>query len=83
MYSETPEQAQLRSAVRKLAAGYGHAYRLERARAGRQTDELWNELGRNGYLGVNIPEEYGGAGAASPSRSSSARSWRPPGRPRS
>ena len=35
---------------------------LEKARAGEKTDELWAEVGRLGYLGVNVPEEYGGGG---------------------
>ena len=33
-----------------------------KARAGEKTDELWAEAGRLGYLGVNVPEEYGGGG---------------------
>ncbi len=62
MFIETAEQVMLRESVRKLAAGYGHAYFLDVARSGRKADELWQDLGRNGYLGVNIPEEYGGGG---------------------
>jgi alkylation response protein AidB-like acyl-CoA dehydrogenase len=62
MYVETPEQALLRASVRKLARGYGHDYWLRLARGSERTDELWLELGRNGYVGVNIPVEYGGGG---------------------
>ncbi|TDV56211.1 acyl-CoA dehydrogenase family protein [Actinophytocola oryzae] len=62
MYTETPEQALLRASVRKLARGYGHEYWLRQARDPERTDEQWLELGRNGYLGVNFPEEYGGGG---------------------
>jgi alkylation response protein AidB-like acyl-CoA dehydrogenase len=62
MYTESPEQGMLRAAVRDLAGTYGHAYWLEQARSAAPTDELWRELGRNGYLGVNIPVEYGGGG---------------------
>ena len=29
---------------------------------GEKTTELWLEIGKNGYLGINIPEEYGGGG---------------------
>ena len=32
-----------------------------RAPASKTTD-LWLEIGKNGYLGINIPEEYGGGG---------------------
>lgn len=62
MFIETAEQGMLRETVRKLAAGYGHAYYLDVARSGRKADELWKELGRNGFLGVNLPEAYGGGG---------------------
>ncbi|KAB1909494.1 acyl-CoA dehydrogenase family protein [Micromonospora sp. AMSO31t] len=58
----TPEQDQLRDAVRALGRKYGHGYFVEKARAGTHTTELWQEAGRLGYLGVNIPTEYGGGG---------------------
>ena len=58
----TPEQVQLRDAVRALGRRYGHEYYVAKAKAGEHTTELWQEAGRLGYLGVNIPEEYGGGG---------------------
>lgn len=58
----TPEQQQLRDAVATLGKKYGHEYFVGKARAGEHTDELWAEAGRQGYLGVNIAEEYGGGG---------------------
>ncbi len=61
-FTETEEQAMLRGAVASIVAKYGHTYYAERARSGGKTDELWNELGRAGYLGVNVPEAYGGGG---------------------
>ncbi|HZB47815.1 MAG TPA: acyl-CoA dehydrogenase family protein [Mycobacteriales bacterium] len=61
-FAETAEQQLLRKSVAQLAGRYGHAYWLEKARAGEKTDELWAEVGRLGYLGVNVPEEYGGGG---------------------
>ena len=62
LFEETAERGLLRESVRALAARYGHAYYAEKARSdGRQT-ELWRELGEQGFLGVTVPEEYGGAG---------------------
>jgi alkylation response protein AidB-like acyl-CoA dehydrogenase len=58
----TPEQEQLRDAVRALGRGYGHKYFVAKAKAGEHTTELWDEAGRLGYLGVNVPSEYGGGG---------------------
>ncbi|MEH1013721.1 acyl-CoA dehydrogenase [Micromonospora sp. CPCC 206060] len=58
----TDEQDQLRDAVRALGRRYGHGYFVAKARAGEHTTELWDEAGRLGYLGVNIPTEYGGGG---------------------
>ena len=34
----------------------------QQARSGGKTTDLWLEIGKNGYLGINIPEEYGGGG---------------------
>jgi len=61
-FAETAEQLLLRASVADLAARYGHRYWLGKARAGEKTRELWDEVGRLGYLGVGIPEEYGGGG---------------------
>jgi len=61
-FLETDEQKMLREAVDGIAAKYGHGYFTERARTGGKTDELWDELGAAGFLGVNVPEEYGGGG---------------------
>ena len=61
-FAETAEQLLLRASVADLAARYGHPYWLGKARSGEKTRELWDEVGRLGYLGVSIPEEYGGGG---------------------
>ncbi|NEU39196.1 acyl-CoA/acyl-ACP dehydrogenase, partial [Enterococcus faecium] len=42
---------------------YGHEYYLDKARKHEHTSELWAEAGKLGFLGVNLPEEYGGGGA--------------------
>jgi len=61
-FAEPEERTALREAVRRLAGTYGREYVERQAREGGKTTELWLAMGRNGFLGVNIPEEYGGGG---------------------
>src|SRR5918993_2663836 len=61
-FTESPEQALLREAVGKLAADFGHAWYAERAKAGGRSTELWQAVADQGYLGVSVPEAYGGGG---------------------
>ena len=62
-FVESDERRALRESVAAMAANYGQDYYLEKARAGEHTDELWQEAGKLGFIGVNLPEEYGGGGA--------------------
>jgi alkylation response protein AidB-like acyl-CoA dehydrogenase len=62
-FAVSEEHEALRRAVAKIAADFGGAYYARKAEAREFTGELWQALGRYGYLGVNIPEEYGGGGA--------------------
>ena len=61
-FGDSDERRALRAAVAELGAKYGPAYYAEKAKTGGKTHELWAEAGRLGYLGVNVPEEYGGGG---------------------
>jgi alkylation response protein AidB-like acyl-CoA dehydrogenase len=61
-FDYTSEQEQLRDAVRALGKRYGHEYFVNKAKAGTHSDELWDEAAKLGYLGVSVPEEYGGGG---------------------
>lgn len=62
MLGEPSETALLREAVRRVVEPYDFAYYAATSEAGGNPTELWQALGANGYLGVNIPEEYGGGG---------------------
>ncbi|MFI9584523.1 acyl-CoA dehydrogenase family protein [Streptomyces sp. NPDC052236] len=50
---ESQEHTDLRAAVAALGQRHGRGYIRE---------ELWSEAAKLGYLGVNLPEEYGGGG---------------------
>ncbi|KQV77427.1 acyl-CoA dehydrogenase [Nocardioides sp. Root122] len=61
-FTESEERQELRRQVAKLASRYGRDWFAEKARSGEKTTELWLEIAKAGYLGINVPEEYGGGG---------------------
>src|SRR6266540_1924070 len=61
-FAETAEQAMLREAVGRIAAKYGHDYFSAKVKSGGHSEELWRDVGAAGFLGVSIPERYGGGG---------------------
>jgi alkylation response protein AidB-like acyl-CoA dehydrogenase len=62
-FTETPEQRALRQEAAALGSRYGYAYFTKQARSGGKLTQLWQEAGRLGFIGVNLPEEHGGGGA--------------------
>jgi alkylation response protein AidB-like acyl-CoA dehydrogenase len=62
-FSESPELADLRAAVGAITDRFGGEYYTRKAEAREPTTELWRALGEHGYIGINIPEAYGGGGA--------------------
>jgi alkylation response protein AidB-like acyl-CoA dehydrogenase len=52
----------LREAVAGIAGGFGHDYFARINAANENATELWDALAAGGYVGANIPEEYGGGG---------------------
>ncbi|WP_438490480.1 acyl-CoA dehydrogenase family protein [Streptomyces sp. S186] len=60
---ESEEHRALRAAVAALGRRYGREYFTTVVAEGAHTDALWQEAAKAGYLGVNLPEEYGGGGA--------------------
>lgn len=54
--------APMRQSVAKLVGKFGRKYFQDVVASNGQPTELWAELGQAGFLGVHIPEEYGGSG---------------------
>jgi alkylation response protein AidB-like acyl-CoA dehydrogenase len=61
-FADTDEHAMLRAAVRGIAAEFGHAYYADQTRRGEKAEALWAAIAEPGYLGVHLPEVYGGGG---------------------
>lgn len=61
-YVESEEQQILRKQVAELGRSYGREYYVEKSKAGEPPTELWADVARHGFVGVNTPEEYGGGG---------------------
>jgi alkylation response protein AidB-like acyl-CoA dehydrogenase len=62
-FTESDEQSALRAAAAELGAAYGYSYYTRQARSGGRLTELWQQAAGLGFLGVNLPEEFGGGGA--------------------
>ena len=61
-FAESEEHRALRAAVAEIARDFGPRYYAEHAAERLPCDELWSALGKAGFIGVNIPEAYGGGG---------------------
>ena len=61
-FTVTPEQEAIRTAVAKVCAKFDLDYWLKKDRAGSFPQELHAALARDGWLGIAMPVEYGGAG---------------------
>jgi acyl-CoA dehydrogenase len=58
----SPEQQRIRDAIAKLCADFPDGYWLEHDRAGRFPEEFYAAVAQGGWLGIAMPEAYGGAG---------------------
>ena len=58
----TPEQNQIREAVLQLCKQFDDQYWLDRDADGKYPEEFCRALADGGWIGVAIPEEYGGTG---------------------
>ncbi|MHB1172412.1 MAG: acyl-CoA dehydrogenase family protein [Lacisediminihabitans sp.] len=61
-FTLSDEHADLKAAVAGIVKPYGGAYYAEHSKNREPCNEVWQALGEAGFVGVNIPEEYGGGG---------------------
>jgi acyl-CoA dehydrogenase len=61
-FSSSPEQERIREAIAKLCERFGDDYWLARDRAGGFPADFHQAFARDGWLGIAMPEAYGGAG---------------------
>src|SRR5882762_6958020 len=61
-FSFSAEQERIREAIAKLCVRFGDDYWLERDREGGFPADFHQALARDGWLGIAMPEAYGGAG---------------------
>jgi alkylation response protein AidB-like acyl-CoA dehydrogenase len=62
-FTEPAEFAEIRQAVRQITEKHGLREYAQRGKASEPQSELWQELGEAGFIGINVPEEFGGGGA--------------------
>src|ERR1700685_1844916 len=62
-FLDSTEHRDLRAAVSAVTRPFGGAYFTSHAERRESTSEVWHALGKQGFIGINLPEEYGGGGA--------------------
>jgi acyl-CoA dehydrogenase len=61
-FEETEEHQLIRKSISDLVKQIPEAYWRETDKKAEFPQELWNRMGGNGWTGLNVPTEYGGAG---------------------
>src|SRR6266851_2488849 len=57
----SPHETSIRDAITRLCAPFGDAYWLDKDRAGGFPEDFFQAFAASGWLGICIPEAYGGA----------------------
>ena len=58
----TPEQQQIKNSVMKLCEQFGDQYWLDRDSDGKFPEDFCQAMTKEGWMGIAMPEEYGGSG---------------------
>ncbi|MDP6346597.1 MAG: acyl-CoA dehydrogenase family protein, partial [Alphaproteobacteria bacterium] len=61
-FQPTPEQQQIRDSVSRLCQRFDDQYWLERDTDGVFPEDFCRALADEGWMGIAMPEEYGGSG---------------------
>ncbi len=61
-FALTPEQADIREQVLRLCAAFGDEYWLRKDREGAFPEEFHAAMAKGGWLGIAMPQGYGGGG---------------------
>src|SRR3954469_17406478 len=61
-FALTQEQERIREAIAKLCARFGDDYWLARDKDGEFPADFHQAMAKDGWLGVAMPEEFGGSG---------------------
>ncbi|WP_337188116.1 acyl-CoA dehydrogenase family protein [Phenylobacterium sp.] len=61
-FHDTEQEGAVRDAVAQICSAYGDDYWLERDRKGGFPDDFYQDFAQGGWLGICIPEAYGGSG---------------------
>src|SRR6267143_1682832 len=61
-FSFSPDQLAIREAIAKLCARFDAQYWLERDRHGGFPEDFYRAVAESGWLGIAMPQTYGGAG---------------------
>ncbi|MFN4088349.1 MAG: acyl-CoA dehydrogenase family protein [Alphaproteobacteria bacterium] len=61
-FALTDQQQQIKDSIVKLCENFGPDYWLERDNEGGFPEDFYQAMAKDGWLGIAMPEEYGGAG---------------------
>ena len=61
-FAFTSDQLEIKAAVERVCAGFGEDYWLDKDRHGGFPSDFHQALAKSGWLGIAMPEDYGGSG---------------------